>query len=108
MLQIFIHKSICETYAYPSEPYGRPIEGGLGDYLTKRSKADGQARILFQPSVFLDSSKVKLFHYCARPLQSCMDADVRGSRGALIQDLRAILGPVLAKVPPQELASRFR
>lgn len=107
MLQIFIHRSICEDYTYPSKPFGVAIPGRMQDYLDKQRTADGQARILFEPDVFLDPSKVKLYYYCARPLQSCMDADVPGSRGSVIQKLRDILGPELAKVAPEVLAAKF-
>jgi hypothetical protein len=77
------------------------------DYLESGQRADGQARILFDPEVFLASSSVKMFHYCARPLQSCMDAGVPGSRGSLIAELRQILAPLLEEKTPEQLRTAF-
>mmetsp|Transcript_69993 Transcript_69993/g.182244 ORF Transcript_69993/g.182244 Transcript_69993/m.182244 type:complete len:535 (+) Transcript_69993:436-2040(+) len=98
MLQIFVRRDIVETFAYPSHAMGVPIPGGIADYtMVSGSKADGQARVLFHPPTFLDSSKVQMFHYCARPLQSCMSATVPESRGSLIKQLRRVLRPVLKR-----------
>merc|ERR1712012_991043 len=66
MLQIFVHKSVVEQFAYPSQPMGIPIKRSISDYITKDGvAADGQARILFHPNLFLDPSLVRLYHYCA-------------------------------------------
>mmetsp|Transcript_94662 Transcript_94662/g.294795 ORF Transcript_94662/g.294795 Transcript_94662/m.294795 type:complete len:118 (+) Transcript_94662:8-361(+) len=94
MLQIFIHRSIAESFAYPAEPYGIPISQSIEAYtMSSGRKADGQARIYFDPEVFLDPTRARLFHYCARPLQSCMVPSIAASRGALIKDLREALAP---------------
>lgn len=95
MLQIFVHRSIVDEYAYPSEPYGRPIPGTLTEYVDSHNKADGQARLYFDPEVMLDPRRSRLFHYCARPSQSSLDPAVPGSRGSLVRALRVVLEPLL-------------
>lgn len=96
MLQIFIHRSIVEQFAYASQPMGIPIDGTIVGYTMSHSdSADGQARVLFHPPTFIDPSKARLFHYCARPLQTCMSSDIPESRGSLVKELRAVLQPVL-------------
>merc|ERR1719316_1144638 len=92
MLQVFVHRSIVDEMAYPSEPYGVPIDGTLTDYIAQR--ADGQARLYFHPEVMLDPRRARLFHYCARPSQSSLDPAVPSSRGALIKELRKALEPL--------------
>jgi len=94
MLQMFIHRSSIEDFAYPSEPYGVPIHCDMQEYVSQGATADGQARVYFDPQVFMDPCRARLYHYCARPLQSCMDANVPASRGAFINDLRATLQPL--------------
>jgi len=108
MLQIFIHRSIVERYAYPSEPYGRVIAGTMVDYVENRGKANGQARILFDPEVFLeDAEKFKLFHYCARPLQSCMAPEAAQSRGAFLRELHEILHPLMQATSREIICARL-
>lgn len=94
MLQIFVHRSIVEKYAYPSQPYGLPMPGGILEYIEKGNAADGQARLYFHPQVMLDPRRARLFHYCARPSQSSLDPAVPSSRGALIKELRKALEPL--------------
>jgi len=106
MLQIFIHRSMVRQYAYPSEPYGVPIDDDMITYVDGHQIADGQARVYFNPTVFVDTSKTRLCHYCARPLQSCMDTSVNMSRGSFIQELRALLKPIL-EIPRDVLADRL-
>lgn len=108
MLQVFVHRSIVEDFVYPSEAMGKPIDKKVISHLEDREKADGQARILFAPKVFLDPSRVKLYHYCARPLQSCMDADVAGSRGCLIRDLKEALSPLLNRKRLDSIRQRLK
>eukprot|EP00971_Amphidinium_carterae_P227333 4509020-Amphidinium_carterae.1 len=99
MLQIFVHRSIAASFAYPSQPYGVPLKG-VGDILNytmvQGKAADGQARVLFHPPTFVNPTTARLFHYCARPLQSCMNPEVPSSRGVLLRELRELLQPVLA------------
>jgi hypothetical protein len=109
MLQIFVHRSIVEQHVYPSEPMGRPIAKGILDYVSGgKKRADGQARILFHPRTFIDPSMTRLFHYCARPLQSCMDASITASRGALIQDLEEALQPLFTSTTSDTMAQRLK
>ncbi len=63
--------------------------------MSHSDSANGQARVLFHPPTFIDPSKARLFHYCARPLQTCMSSDIPESRGSLVKELRAVLQPVL-------------
>mmetsp|Transcript_20052 Transcript_20052/g.36228 ORF Transcript_20052/g.36228 Transcript_20052/m.36228 type:complete len:750 (-) Transcript_20052:198-2447(-) len=99
MLQIFVHRSIAANFAYPSQPYGVPVKG-VGDIvnytMTHGKAADGQARVLFHPPTMLNPTTARLFHYCARPLQSCMSPEVPSSRGVLLRELRELLQPVLS------------
>jgi len=96
MLQIFVHRELVEKYAYPSQPYGVPLAGGILQYIEKQHRvADGQARLYFEPTVMMDPSKARLFHYCARPSQASMDPVVPSSRGSLIRKLRTVLSPIL-------------
>eukprot|EP00746_Dinoflagellata_sp_MGD_P069738 gnl/MRDRNA2_/MRDRNA2_28542_c0_seq1.p1 gnl/MRDRNA2_/MRDRNA2_28542_c0~~gnl/MRDRNA2_/MRDRNA2_28542_c0_seq1.p1 ORF type:complete len:964 (+),score=188.05 gnl/MRDRNA2_/MRDRNA2_28542_c0_seq1:243-2894(+) len=95
MLQIFVHRSIVEEYAYPSQPFGVPLPGGIVDYVENGTVADGQARLYFHPKIMLDPRKARLFHYCARPSQSSLDPGVPSSRGSLVKELRAALAPLV-------------
>lgn len=109
MLQIFVHRSIVEQHVYPSQPFGTPIAQRILEYVGgEKKRADGQARILFHPPTFVDPSKTRLFHYCARPLQSCMDGSIAASRGSLIQDLEEALQPLFASTTPDTIAQRLR
>jgi len=109
MLQIFVHRSIAERHVYPSKPYGTPIAQRILDYVGgEKKRADGQARIFFHPPTFVDPKKTRLFHYCARPLQSCMDGGIAASRGSLIQDLEKALQPLFASATPDTIAKRLR
>jgi len=108
MLQVFIDRSVAEEYAYPSLPYGVPIKGGLLGYLDKPKVADGQARILFHPPTFLDEHKVQLFHYCARPLQSCLAGNIPLSRGALIREMRECLAPLFRGLLAKDVTRRLK
>ena len=42
MLQLFVHKSVAEQHAYPSQAMGIPIAGSITKYLAKDGCADGQ------------------------------------------------------------------
>merc|ERR1712060_940120 len=108
MLQIFVHRSIVEQYAYPSHAMGVPIPGTMTEYVFGSKVADGQARVLFHPKIFLDANNARLFHYCASPLQSCLNASVPNSRGAFLQELRTVLKPVLNSISPEQLIKRLQ
>merc|ERR1712216_381213 len=95
MLQIFVHRSVVEKYAYPSQPFGVPLPGGVVEYIEKGKAADGQARLYFHPKTMLDPRRARLFHYCARPSQSSLDPAVPSSRGSLIKELRTAMAPLL-------------
>jgi len=95
MLQIFVRKNIAAKYAYASQPMGTPIGSSIEAYLDKTPQANGQARVLFHPPTFLNEEKVRLFHYCSRPLQSCTATSVKASRGSLVEQLRKAIKPHL-------------
>ena len=73
----------------------------MTDYVDQ-SKADGQARVFMHPKVLIDPRSVRLYHYCSRPSQANMDPFVRGSRGALVRELRALLAPFLDTAEKRE------
>ena len=105
-LQIFVHRSIVDNYAYPSKAMGIPIHGNITDYVEGTDRADGQARVFMHPEVLVDPERVRLYHYCSRPSQANMDPFVRGSRGALVRELRDLLAPFLDTVEKREGARR--
>eukprot|EP00727_Mastigamoeba_balamuthi_P013645 m51a1_g8903 hypothetical protein (777) ;mRNA; f:740566-743243 len=91
MLQVFVHKDHVDSIAYESLPMGVPTGRGPLSELLAAGRIDGQARVFMHPAVFTDTTKSRLFHYCADMGLSCMDPAVAGSRGALVQDLRKAL-----------------
>lgn len=101
MLQIFIHKDYVDDLAYICKPFGVPVEGAgpvstfLGgvDVTSSADPHNCQARIFMHPDVFMDSSKARVFHYCAVP-ELCSMADHEGSRGRLVRSLDRLLEPL--------------
>merc|ERR1712232_1484974 len=105
MLQIFIPKEDLNRLVYHSRPYGIPIEetcntkAWLADPSTSAASCegilDGQVRILFDPAVFVDPSRGRLFHYCGDWQFLGGDPDMEGSRAGFTLALRKVLAPVL-------------
>ena len=92
MLQLFVHKSVAEQHAYPSQAMGIPIAGSITKYLAKDGCADGQARVYFDPQTFLDPRKGRVFHYCARPSQGMARS---ASSTPFLRALRSAIAPLV-------------
>ena len=91
MMQVFIRVDCVDDVAYGSQPGGvfETASNPLSTYLTAKNAPDGQARIFWHPSLFLDPSKVKVYHYAA-------DEKVHGrNRVQLQEELRVALKPLL-------------
>lgn len=112
MLQIFIAKDIVNQYVYRSKPFGISIETQLDLWLENpealKDQLDGQVRILFDPAIFLDSSKGQLFHYCGDWEFLGGNVEMEDSRAAFVQELRRILGPVMKNGPKEALQKRLQ
>ena len=67
MIQMFIAADVVDDLAYASHAMGvpDPTRNPLSTYLTGKKTPDGQARIFVHPSLFLNTDKVKLYHYAA-------------------------------------------
>lgn len=67
MLQIFIRVDCVDDVAYGSHAYGvyDPARNPLSKYLLEDRAPDSQGRVFWHPTLFLDDSKVKVYHYPA-------------------------------------------
>lgn len=98
MLQIFIACSEVDKLVYHSLPFGLPIDStkSVRNWLAGNENAvDGQVRILFNPEVFIDPNRARLYHYCGDWEFLGGSPDMEGSRAAFVLELRKILQPVL-------------
>eukprot|EP00746_Dinoflagellata_sp_MGD_P163004 gnl/MRDRNA2_/MRDRNA2_90826_c0_seq1.p1 gnl/MRDRNA2_/MRDRNA2_90826_c0~~gnl/MRDRNA2_/MRDRNA2_90826_c0_seq1.p1 ORF type:complete len:622 (+),score=146.99 gnl/MRDRNA2_/MRDRNA2_90826_c0_seq1:194-1867(+) len=103
MLQIFVSLEEVEDLVYRSHAYGYPHEDQkrISEWLYPSSPVDrvdpvdGQVRIMCRPDALVDSSRARIYHYCANWEFFGGRAEDAGSRAAFVQDLRKILGPVM-------------
>jgi hypothetical protein len=58
------------------------------------------------PQLLIDPTKCRLFFYSANPDLACMDPEVPGSRGAMIQELRRALAPIIGDFKALKAALR--
>ena len=95
MLQIFIRADCVDDVAYGSLAYG-VYQASLNppsQYMLREQAPDGQARIFWHPSLFLDPSKCKVYHYAANPKNH------GSARKSLQKDIEEALAPLLGNVP---------
>eukprot|EP01060_Flectonema_neradi_P021540 TRINITY_DN2925_c0_g3_i1.p1 TRINITY_DN2925_c0_g3~~TRINITY_DN2925_c0_g3_i1.p1 ORF type:complete len:614 (+),score=103.67 TRINITY_DN2925_c0_g3_i1:64-1842(+) len=90
MIQMFIATDVVDDLAYGSHAMGvpDPPRNPLSEYLTGKKTPDGQARVFVHPSLFLNTSKVKLYHYAA-------DSNLHKKRIQFQDELIKALFPVL-------------
>jgi hypothetical protein len=90
MLQIFIRVDCVDDIAYGCQPFGEYDEllNPLSEYMTRADAPDGQARIFWHPSLFLDPTKTKVYHYAG-------DESVHERRSSLQSALAVALRPLV-------------
>jgi len=114
MLQIFIAAEEVNKLVYHCRPYGVPIgstvdvRAWLKDPRSAATNLDGQVRILFNPEVFVDTSKTRLFHYCGDWEFLGGDANMTDSRAAFVLEMRRVLAPVLRRKDTRFLLNRLK
>ena len=110
VLQIFIHKSVVDAFAYGAQPLGALAPRGipLTAWLQQQCPLEGQVRLVPHPDLFLDAANpapaparqdghrglVKTFDFCPS-----RDIDKR----ALRRDLQAVLRPYLNPARAKQL-----
>jgi hypothetical protein len=90
LLQIFIHRSCVDHWAYASLPYGvldKPRHP-LSKHLETKSKIVGQARVVTNPSAFMRAKSIRL-HACSA------DETYHQNRPAFQDALFEALAPIL-------------
>lgn len=110
VLQIFIHKSVVDAFAYGAQPLGALAPRGipLTAWLQQQCPLEGQVRLVPHPDLFLDAANpspaparqdghrglVKIFDFCPS-----RDID----KQALRRDLQAVLRPYLNPARAKQL-----
>ena len=94
MLQIFIRTDCVDDVAYGSHAMGvwDDTLNPPSSALRQKKSPDGQARIFWHPSLFLDPTKCKVYHYSANPKSHGQN------RLAMQKELEVALAPVLGTV----------
>jgi len=101
LLQIFIHRSCVDKWAYASLPMGVPDKSRhpLSKALASNKLICGQARLTVNPSAFMRARAVRLYAYSA-------DAVFHRSRREFQEALFSVLAPILGSPEVREAAAK--
>jgi hypothetical protein len=101
MLQIFVKRSLVDTYVYPAHPFGvfdtkRPV---LSTYLEGPGPISGQIRIVTNPSVFMRGNAVRMYVFSADPT-------FHANRSKFQKELSELLHPIIGTSATRVAAAR--
>lgn len=101
MLQIFVKRSLVDTYVYPAHPFGvfdtkRPV---LSKYLEGHGPISGQIRIVTNPSVFMRGNAVRMYVFSADPT-------FHANRAKFQKELSELLHPIIGTSATRVAAAR--
>lgn len=101
LLQIFIHRSCVDKWAYASLPFGVPDHSRhpLSKSMAKSGVIVGQARLTVNPSAFMRSKAVRLYAYSA-------DEHYHNKRSLFQKALFDVLAPILGSPKVREVAAK--
>merc|ERR1711920_268049 len=90
LLQIFVQRSLVDTVAYASLPYGvpDPSRQPIGSYLAGSHPISGQARLIANPSSFMRASSVRMYVCSA-------EEQFHRNRNSFQDELQKLLSPIL-------------
>lgn len=100
LLQMFIHRSCVDKWAYASHPMGvlDASRQPLSKHLAKDCKMVGQVRVVVNPSAFMRAQSVRLHAYSA-------DAPFHRNRPRFQEDLFEVLDPILGSAEVRRTAA---
>lgn len=90
MLQIFVKRSLVDTYVYAAHPFGVPDKARpvLSTYLEGAGPIKGQIRIVTNPSVFMRGGAVRMY-------VSSADPTFHANRAKFQKELTELLHPII-------------
>merc|ERR1712203_836115 len=90
LLQIFVHRSVVDSVAYASLPFGEPDPSRkpLSATLSGSHLISGQARLIVNPSVFMRAKTVRMYVCSAEEI-------FQHNRKAFQDELQQLLAPIL-------------
>ena len=103
ILQIFVHKSVVDAFAYGAQPLGALAPRGIPvtQWLQQQCPLEGQMRLVPHPDLFLDLGSSGRERGLVQIFDSCPSRDI--DKLALRRELQAVLRPFLNPVRSRQL-----
>ena len=103
ILQIFVHKSVVDAFAYGAQPLGALAPRGIPvtQWLQQQCPLEGQVRLVPHPDLFLDYDSGRRERGLVQIFDSCPSRDI--DKLALRRELQAVLRPFLNPVRSRQL-----